>query len=253
MASLTEKQIGPGPVPVWDMQTASAGQIDACCGMGKGVNLLDNWYFLDPVNQRQWSGGSFSVNVVYSIDRWWQYNGVGSLSSNGYNLSGYFDFNQSIEPKLAELLQTTECIFSVLFTVDNQPDTHLVSCLKSHTGIYNTLNMLYATDVANYGPRIALYSTPDNSHTYHIIAVKAELGTVQTLAHRDTSGNWVLSDPPPNKSLELLKCQRYFQTFATTAWRPTQTEDFRPVMRANPTLGTITVGGKTLYTASADL
>jgi len=32
---------------------------------------------------------------------------------------------------------------------------------------------------------------------------------VQTLAHKDASGNWVLNDPPPNKALELAKCQRY--------------------------------------------
>lgn len=44
----------------------------------------------------------------------------------------------------------------------------------------------------------------------NIIAVKLELGDQQTLAHQDASGNWVLNDPPPNKALELLKCQRYY-------------------------------------------
>ena len=33
---------------------------------------------------------------------------------------------------------------------------------------------------------------------------------VQTIAHQDASGNWVLNDPPPNKALELAKCQRYY-------------------------------------------
>ena len=50
-----------------------------------------------------------------------------------------------------------------------------------------------------------------------LLAAKLELGPVQTLAHQDASGNWVLNDPPPNKALELLKCQRYFCKFSGTA------------------------------------
>ena len=42
-----------------------------------------------------------------------------------------------------------------------------------------------------------------------IQAVKAEIGAEQTLAHQDSSGNWVLNDPPPNYQQELAKCQRY--------------------------------------------
>lgn len=42
-----------------------------------------------------------------------------------------------------------------------------------------------------------------------IKAVKLELGSVQTLAHQDADGNWVLNDPPPNYQQELAKCQRY--------------------------------------------
>lgn len=40
---------------------------------------------------------------------------------------------------------------------------------------------------------------------------KLEPGPVQTLAHKDENGNWILNDPPPNKVLELAKCQRYFE------------------------------------------
>lgn len=37
-------------------------------------------------------------------------------------------------------------------------------------------------------------------------AAKFELGSKQTLAHKEGDA-WVLNDPPPNKALELLKCQ----------------------------------------------
>ena len=45
----------------------------------------------------------------------------------------------------------------------------------------------------------------------YIKAAKLELGPVQTLAHKDENGNWILNDPPPSKALELAKCQRYFE------------------------------------------
>lgn len=59
-----------------------------------------------------------------------------------------------------------------------------------------------------------------------IKAVKLELGAQQTLAHQDADGNWVLNDPPPNKALELAKCQRYAKIFR-------QHEVFT-VLRVNP-------------------
>ena len=51
--------------------------------------------------------------------------------------------------------------------------------------------------------------TSENSRAI-VIAAKLELGPVQTLAHKDAFGNWVLNDPPPDKALELAKCQRYY-------------------------------------------
>lgn len=43
-----------------------------------------------------------------------------------------------------------------------------------------------------------------------LVAAKLEIGAQQTLARKDADGNWILNDPPPNKALELAKCQRYF-------------------------------------------
>ena len=74
---------------------------------------------------------------------------------------------------------------------------------------------LYAvTSARNTGKNIfrAQYNiAPGGSLT--LCAAKLEPGLVQTLAHRDKAGNWVLSDPPPNRALELAKCQRYQQVF----------------------------------------
>lgn len=52
-----------------------------------------------------------------------------------------------------------------------------------------------------------IYSAPGG--VYKLKAIKLEQGPVQTLAHQDADGNWILNDPPPNKAMELAKCQRY--------------------------------------------
>lgn len=40
---------------------------------------------------------------------------------------------------------------------------------------------------------------------------KLELGSKQTLAHQDSSGNWVLNEPPPDPLAEMQKCQYYYE------------------------------------------
>lgn len=57
----------------------------------------------------------------------------------------------------------------------------------------------------------------------------------------------------PDPATELLKCQRYYQVFATEALRPAKAQDFRPAMYSDPKLGTISINNTVYYTASADL
>ena len=47
--------------------------------------------------------------------------------------------------------------------------------------------------------------------------MKIEEGPTQTLA-RKIGGHWVLNDPPPDPTLELLKCQRYQWICSSVAW-----------------------------------
>lgn len=264
MASLTEKQIGPGPVPVWDIQTASAGQIDACCGLGKGVNLLDNWYLVGggsqqggeqfPINQRGQTTWTSSNSKKYIFDRWWQFSGTVSLVALGLaSVNGFIA--QSFSEYIAQYLDGKVITFSVFGLVDNVPKCISLP-LTYHMAGGNSYKNTELGDayVAGIDSGVGYFVQLSNIPAGVVIqAFKLELGPVSTLAYQDASGNVLLSDPVPNFGLELLKCQRCFQTFATQSLRPTQAEDFRPAMRANPTLGTITVGNKTLYTASADL
>lgn len=85
------------------------------------------------------------------------------------------------------------------------------------------------------------------------IAWKLEVGDTQTLARQLEDGTWELIDPPPDPTLELLKCQRYYQIFSTREDLPTDRYDYRPVMRVNPACGTIYINGQAMYFADANL
>ena len=99
------------------------------------------------------------------------------------------------------------------------------------------------------GIRFAAYSELNIGDYLDIKAMKLELGPVQTLAHKE-GDNWVLNDPPPNKALELAKCQKYQQelvvpnttySFIAVGNATTNNTAFFSVpipttMRANPTV-----------------
>lgn len=99
---------------------------------------------------------------------------------------------------------------------------------------------------SNFVSYFNLILSPNTS--IDIYAIKIEIGKGQTLV----DANLNLLDVP-DYSEELLKCQRYYQIFATQSLRPTKAADFRPVMRKTPTLGTLVINGITYYTASAVL
>lgn len=225
-------------------------------------NLLDNWYFANPINQR---GKTEYTTSGYTIDRWTNYWGAKSvtLTDEGITLgAGNTTYwGQILEPQLANFLLGKTVTLSALLA-----DGTLASDTKKLASTLSGINTM--TPQISIGGRnfnldydsslhpantFALRSWQNSSNNIPttVKAIKLELGSLQTLAHQE-NGVWVLNEVP-NKALELLKCQRYFQTFATQSLRPTDALDFRPVMRTTPALGTITVNGKTLYTASADM
>lgn len=186
-------------------------------------NLLDNWYFSSPINQR----GKTEYTVAYStsrsysnIDRWCMARGantynvathtltlgneqwaqMGQPMGNREDLSGqWLTFSllcKTSEEGCALLLQMSNSNYTRA-TIPVSPDLTLVSVSRlvpSGNDIYIAIQKQIATQ------------TPIQ---LEIVAAKLEIGTQQTLAHKDASGNWVLTDPPPNPALELLKCQKY--------------------------------------------
>lgn len=168
-------------------------------------NLLDNWYFGNPVNQRGQNEYTNSDSYSYGIDRW-ICSGI-ALSDTGitFTESGSF-MDQIFEPAKKVALSGKAVTASVL--------------LDSGELIYGTLQYESSMSEQKYFATgniqlvlltngiIRLYSIGN----YTAVAAKLELGSQQTLAHKDANGNWVLNEIP-DYGEQLRRCQRYFVNF----------------------------------------
>jgi len=207
-------------------------------------NLLDNWYFADPVNQR----GLTEYGEGYTIDRWCLYvSGTTTISiGNGVVIhegaGGYFQ--QRLERSKMEKLLGQAATLSVL--IDNQ--LYSATALLGYPGNRCIIRGLPVGESSLFWDDVKCeVNFSLTGGTGVLQAVKLELGPVQTLAHQDASGNWVLSDPPPDPALELAKCQRYqfvignrllapFGTFVSRASGRASAFIPLPTMRAAPTV-----------------
>lgn len=179
--------------------------IDAAIQAKPNPNLLDNWYFGNPVNQR---GNTEYTNIdsySYGIDRW-ICRGI-ALSDTGITFTGSGSFiDQILDPSKKAALSGKAVTASIL--------------LDSGELIYGTLQYessvseqkIFATGniqlVLLANGIIRLYSIGN----YTAVAAKLELGDRQTLAHQDADGNWVLNEIP-DYGEQLRRCQRYFVNF----------------------------------------
>ena len=244
-----------------------------------GTIHLGNWCFVNPVNQRGETEYVVGTNeeraTRYTIDRYILEGYATSLKV----ADGYIEFHP--EERWSNLYQKIECgkdlagemvTLSVLYRAYNY---------KGHLFGYTnaaTLNSAFKEQTDGFEMCVYTVKVPENAKTYsfrfyingnsgvlQIKAAKLELGPVQTLAHKE-GDTWVLNDPPPNRALELAKCQRYYQIFpsietmpggtAPTTSTPIKKEAFRPPMASDITTskyGEITINGNTFYYADANL
>lgn len=192
----------------------AGGELD---NLRPGVNLLDNWYFADPINQR---GQTEYSGAEYTIDRWRLVNSYGSIKIQGNSLllsaSGGVAFFRQVfaDPnylfgKLVTIsvLLADGRLFFATGTLPDAPGTTNVSAAIT----WIAEGTSYFSLVADTNGSVYAQFRVGDGNSHDLLAVKVELGSVQTLAHQDTDGNWVLNDPPPNKALELAKCQRYYE------------------------------------------
>jgi len=175
----------------------------AMVGLRSNPNIADNPDF--SINQRGFESDNWTTG--YGPDRWFSM-GDGHLSYHGKEVTCNGQFLAQFYE--AGVVQAGTYTISALCTsniavVLGYWDGHSVEGTSANysNGLASATVTLNSTDTAHYGYMYIMASGGGSvSH------VKLERGPTQTLAHQDASGDWVLNDPP-NKALELAKCQRY--------------------------------------------
>lgn len=179
------------------------GALDQSLAKKPNPNLLDNWYFGNPVNQR---GVTAFAADSYGIDRWKSfYSGV-SVSSGGLTMA---NGSQVVEQRLeGTFVCGKKCTMSVLLADGTLHSGTVVFADEATVCSFFLDDICTAYSYLNED-NIALIAIRSYA-AMTIVAAKLELGSAQTLAHQDEEGNWVLNEIP-NYAEELMKCQRYYQ------------------------------------------
>lgn len=217
-------------------------------------NLLDNWYFGKPVNQRGQTG---YTGIGYGIDRWKTINTSSAYTLGGDGLtftSKNLRFDQLLENPGALIGKTVT--FSALIMSNNAAANTALAALVNGNAV-NTKSIpagavgCFSTtfQVAEGFEGVRIYTTSGFTGDVTVAAVKLELGTQQTLAHQE-NGNWVLNEIP-NYAEELAKCQRYYIKYgaltsaihvgyvqAVTTGQANSVIHLPVSLRANPTIVT---------------
>lgn len=187
------------PTPVSEALTASGG--------GVNPNLLDNWYFGRPVNQR----GKAEYTSNYTIDRWWlQADTSLNVVDGGVNVIGRWDIEQFFEKALPNGTYTLSLLYKdktgsdpLRLIAANRLSGDVAQMItKDASGL---LSVTFTS--GNCDKLVAGFAgSADNVATF--VAAKLELGDTQTLAHKE-NGVWVLNEIP-DFGEQLRRCQRYF-------------------------------------------
>lgn len=203
---VTEESMGEGP---YTLEFTQEEELDI---HASNENILHNWYFPDPINQKNQTE---YTGAIYTIDRWHLLFVENGLQVDQTNKCIHLTGNSSV---LCQRLDWT--------TVEDTTVT-LSALYRGKIGFcyFGIPNFVYADVVNEWSIASFTYTIPAGTDLrteyfpllgYHapaptecsIRAIKLELGSVQTLAHKE-GDTWVLNDPPPDKALELAKCQRY--------------------------------------------
>lgn len=167
-------------------------------------NLLDNWYFGNPVNQR--AASEYSGSWSYCIDRWVA-EGIITVGKEGVSASSRDASNPAyFLQRFEHFPDGRQVTFSLL--TDNK--LYAITGVKNgEMGFSKTFDDGVILSVEHGTPVYAAVSFPPGK-TYQMIATKLEFGSQQTLAHQE-NGKWVLNEIP-DYGEQLAKCQRYYCT-----------------------------------------
>lgn len=193
----------------------------AAIGAYSNPNLLDNWYFPNPVNQRGQTSYTRGSADRYGIDCWKMMTATPNVTTIG---DGYLELSQNAligqlledpyelcDKRVTASTLTTAGLFSFSANVPSKAE---LSAITADLSI-GSANITVAGDTLGYiglmhtkGHNTMLRLRAYEGHTVNFIAAKLELGGVQTLAHQDAGGNWLLNEIP-SYAEQVSRCQRY--------------------------------------------
>lgn len=172
------------------------------------LNLLDNWYFKDPINQR---GESSYLGARYAIDRWRSWGSGGAalkVVSGGIQIAqSYMQYMENARARLlightvtVSLKMKDGTVYSASGGVNSTSGAWVEKKIGAHgIDLVRFGDEGFGTEDENW--LFIIMPTTSGTFTDTIESVKLEVGDVSTLAN----------DAPPNKALELMKCQRYYE------------------------------------------
>lgn len=163
----------PGPAYTPGANISISGSVISTQAAPCNPNLLRNWYFLRPVNQRDVSGTISTTG--YFLDGWKLVSGTVTIGTDGITLNG-----------------------TMTQVLEHAPAGTVTASVLTPEGV---------------GKVVPVYDSTAKTFTItaagkKLLAAKLELGSVQTLAHQDSSGAWVLNEIP-DYAEQLAACQRY--------------------------------------------
>lgn len=222
-----------------------SGSVIATKAFPCNPNLLDNWYFGNPINQR---GQTSYTGGGYAADRWKIGDGVTAALANGALSISYSTPGWNLVEPLDNMLvpgvtYTLSCIYKasvnpirlVVAWGDSQFFYNEASPISDDWALAQITGTIPANATISFNQAV-IQSLGSSAGDFSLKAVKLELGSQQTLAHQE-NGAWVLNEIP-DYGEQLRRCQRYYIRYSAAG----QAVLFTGIVRNNADVRAVLTG-----------
>lgn len=213
----TAEMVGAQPLLTPGDNISISGNTIATKAFPCNPNLLDNWYFGNPINQR---GQTSYTGGGYAVDRWKIGDGVTAAVANGALNISYSTPGWNLVEPLDNMLvpgvtYTLSCIYKasvnpirlVVAWGDSQFFYNEASPISDDWALAQITGTIPADATMSFN-QVIVQSIGSSAGNFSLKAIKLELGSQQTLAHQE-NGVLVLNEIP-DYGEQLRRCQRYY-------------------------------------------
>lgn len=200
-------------------QKADQTQLNNYITWQRNPNLLINWHFITAVNQREKI--RYEDPLGYTIDMWKLHKKGGSYDVSSHIMrfepfewSGIVTITEwnaeyPAQPVTASILYSSKVDTKILLYYEGikGPNSNHVIVPAHEMAVYS-ITATVPQGTTGIEVQLNRVRGEETEGEALIVAAKLERGNIQTLAHKNDNA-WILNDPPPERGLELLKCQRY--------------------------------------------